>query len=265
MIELGTSSRRPRPFRSATRPPLHIFTQRLTFYQKCQIVRLVNPIQRRYPDLLPERLSVIAGTIVTSRNLVATLNKPFEAASWGLGCLGHQIAMQALRGLAVSGKYPWLQFISEQGMAFTLVVGGTPLRVQSESEQIRPVMPGERAAWKQLPQRLPGFEFETDTGVLRIEVAQRAGKPVETVTLGLFDEHTGTQLERWELLSRSSGSIADGSTSSAASDRQAPPTGHQQRPASTGTVTQLTGGKPADVDTSNVYSFRAQDEKDAKG
>lgn len=194
----------------------------------------MDRIQSFYPDLTEPRMAVIVKTIVAERDHVAFINGVFGSCAWGLGCLAYERAKIGLE--LISREHGWLRFIAEQGQAYTLLIGTAPLRVQSESDSVRPVMPGERGALlKYGKQVLPGMEeYVLGGAILRLEVHQRPARPVDRITLFMFDESTGVELDRWVVYQGQS--LADAEPANAATESDAIPSnvfGINRRPPET--------------------------------
>jgi hypothetical protein len=163
----------------------------------------MNLIREAFPDVTPERAHILVGEVVTQRDFVAIVAHVFKEARWGSGCLEYEWARIGLQRLCVSGTYSWLRYLPEQGQAYTMMVGSAPVRIQSESEQFRPVMPNERQVMAGRGQlRLAGLSAPSSDAILRLEVYQRAGEPVERVTLFMFDESSNVQLDEWRIYQR---------------------------------------------------------------
>ena len=123
-------------------------------------------------------------------------------------------------------------------MGYTVLVGGIPLRVQPDIDEIREVLPGERHAMEIASPQSSLFPDDGEAGaLLRLEVAQRPGEPVDNVALYLFDERTGVTLDCEVLYRADAGSSKGASTLSLARPSQ-------------------------DTDTDNVYEFPADEEKE---
>lgn len=164
----------------------------------------MEQIKRLFPELTPERMAVVVGEIVDERNFAAVIMRPLKRLRWGCGCSSYEQARLGLKDLAASEAYPWLKYVPETGQAYTLLVGGTPIRVQSESDKFRPVMPAERQVLGKRGQvLLPGFaEMYADKAILRFQVHRKAAQPVERARLYLFDEASGSELDTWALYQR---------------------------------------------------------------
>jgi hypothetical protein len=156
-------------------------------------------IRQVFPDVTPERVAVLVRELVNQRDFVATIAGCFKRSRWGSACLEYEEARLGLFDLAASGTHSWMRYLPEQGQAYTVMMGVAPIRVQSESDQFRPVMRQERQSMNGRGQlRLPGMGgIKAADVILRLEVAQRAGEPVARVTLCMFDESTNVQLDEW--------------------------------------------------------------------
>lgn len=151
----------------------------------------MQEIQQRYPHLSFEWVRVLAHHIVEERNAVAAVNQVFADSGWGLACLACQVVRKKVEALARDSTYPWLRYVAEKGMAYTVLLDGVPLRIQPDVEEIRDVMSAERSAMN-AQMSLFGDEAET---ILRLEVSQRPGQAVDLVTLFLFREKTAETLD----------------------------------------------------------------------
>lgn len=95
-------------------------------------------VKEAFPELTPSRLRVVVQEVVKRRNHVATVNRVFKQCRWGVACLQYEEAKRGLMALSASPDYPWLKAVPEQGQAYTVIIGRTPLRVQSEAPTVRP-------------------------------------------------------------------------------------------------------------------------------
>jgi len=190
----------------------------------------MNEIDRLYPDLPMAHMRTIAGIVANQRDAVTDVVKIFKSARWGVACLSYQVVKDHLEGLDKAGTYPWLRYVKEQGLAYTLCVGGVPFRVQPLAEEIRDVMLGEWAAIRE--QTSLFIDGGNPDAVLRLEVAQSVDGYVRYVALFLFDMRTGVTLDCVRLYEKASDS----------------------EETSQGPVVRL--ARPArDVDTSNLFVF----------
>jgi len=153
----------------------------------------MDEIGRLFPGLVFDHVRVLADVVAVQRNLVREVNRVFGPARWGQGCMAYDWARVFIKQLAQDGDYRWLEYIQENGTGYTVRVDGAPLRIQRDEPEIRSVLPGERAAMLQLLMPVPGM---ADPGVvLRLEITQPSGKPVEMIVLYLFEEETGATLD----------------------------------------------------------------------
>ena len=153
----------------------------------------MDEILRLYPGLSIDHVRALADIVVAERNGVRSINEVYGSARWGLACLSYDASRVAIRRLAEEGSHPWLRYIRENGTGYAVTVDGTPLRIQRDEPEIRNVLPGERAVMRAQLLLMPG---EVDPGtVLRLEISQPAGQPVDTVTLYMFEEDTGVTLD----------------------------------------------------------------------
>lgn len=167
----------------------------------------MGEIKTRFPLLSFAHLGELANVIACHRNFVTDVMKVFKRIPWGKGCTAYDVVRDHLQQLDVQGTKPWLRFISEKGLAYTLVIDGVPLRVQREMEEICDVMPGELIAQQRA---LFPSEFDADPIVLRLEVSHRAGHYVDTISLCLFNTRTGDTLDQEIVYAASSGAaLAD--------------------------------------------------------
>ena len=148
-----------------------------------------------FPRFSPEKLVILTRLVVTERNAVAQVIKAYRDCALGVGVLACQVVRNAVMRLAASDEAPWLTFRRAPGLAYTVLLAGVPLRIQPDVPEIRDVLPDERAA---LNECLQGelFPEETPKVVLRMEVAQRPGRPVDQVFINLVDPAVGTSLAR---------------------------------------------------------------------
>jgi hypothetical protein len=153
----------------------------------------MDEIRRLYPGLSMDHVRTLADIVAAERNGVLSVNKVYSSARWGVACLSYDVPRLAIQRLAEEGGHPWLRFIKENGTGYAVAIDGTPLRIQRDEPEIRNVLPGERAVMREQLLLMPGT---ADPGtVLRLEISQPAGQPVETVTLYLFEEDTGVTLD----------------------------------------------------------------------
>lgn len=175
----------------------------------------MDEITRRFPTLRFDHVRELAAIVVEERDSVALLNRVYRGAAWGLACLGCEVVKDRIERLHYEGSHEWLRYVKEAGMAYTVVVDEVPLRVQPDIEDIRDVMPGERAVMMRGQMSL--LQPESDPkAILRLEVAQRSGEPVDAVTLYMFEEMTGTMLDSEILYQRGAGSAGTGTPNSGA-------------------------------------------------
>ncbi len=186
-------------------------------------------IKDQYPALSMDHVRLLAQLVAMARNGVVAINKIYRKAGWGLACLCCNVVRDMVKDADASGEYPWLRYIGEKGLAYTVVVDGVPLRIQPDVEEIRVAMAGERALLSAC-QELLFATSEQDGVLLRLEVLQRPGDQVRQITLFLFEEHSGATLDCVIVYSG--------------------------EPAKT-----LTFTRPAqDVDTSGLFSFHADND-----
>lgn len=172
----------------------------------------MKKIRAQFPEVSTERLLAVARIVVNARNAVAACNKSHSRATWGLACLHCEASRIAVVDAVNEQRFPWLGYRREQGQAYTVFLGHTPLRVQPDDPEIRPVMLHERAALKRLAwqqQELfavpePGSEFERHA-ILRLEVSQSGAEPVDFVILRMLDENSGRQFDEWQVYSADQG------------------------------------------------------------
>jgi hypothetical protein len=156
----------------------------------------MGEITRRFPSLSLEHVRTLSEIIAIERNAVALVNRPFKRARWGMGCMLCDVVKQKLDRASRDGAYPWFRYVPELGNAYTVVIGSVPLRVQPEVDDIRDVMPGERRAMDTMrSQFLWPEQNATYDLVLRLEIDQRPGEPVDTITLYLLNLGTGETLD----------------------------------------------------------------------
>lgn len=168
----------------------------------------MDEIARRYPSLSLDHVRELAAVVALERNAVATINQLYRGAPWGLACLACQAVKNKIENLDEGGAHPWLRYVREAGMAYTVVVDDVPLRVQPDIDDIRDVMPGERAAMLGMRTQLQLLSEPDPNAILRLEVAQRPGDPVATITLYLFNEGTGITLDSEVVYRRPEGSAS---------------------------------------------------------
>jgi hypothetical protein len=186
-------------------------------------------ILERFKDFSPENLVELTRMVVNERNAVSQVVKPYKECSVGVALLACQAVRNAVARRAASGEVPWLTFRGGAGLAYTVLLDRVPLRIQPDVPEIRDVLPEERLA---LGLCLQGQLFPDDTSpnaVLRLEVAQKPGRPVDEVFIYLFDPHTGATLDRALVYEGSTGAYFDTAPLAASAD---------------------------DADTTNVYQFK---------
>jgi hypothetical protein len=158
----------------------------------------MEQIQSFYPDLSPERIDLVANRVVAARNGVSKVNQCYSKQNWGVACLACQVARDDLLAVSAAGTYEWLKVQPEQGMAYTVIIGKTPLRVQPESDVVRPVMSHERSALNALAPTMSMFSPEFMPGrILRMEVTQQTGNPVSRVAVCLIEERSELIVDTW--------------------------------------------------------------------
>ncbi len=192
----------------------------------------MSQIADQYPDLSSERLETVANRIACIRNGVSDVTESLSHCGWGFACTACEATMKDL--LVWQRNHSWLRVLPEQGMAYTILIGKTPLRVQPESAKVRPVMPGERQALSELSPTLSLFSEEfRSQNVLRLEVAQRPGHRVARIAACLIEMPSETLLDSW--------TIYDG-------DKQ----GRGKKD-----VTKMNKGRPPqNAKTDNIYELR---------
>jgi hypothetical protein len=170
----------------------------------------MREIGRLYPALRREHLESLAAIVAAERNAVADVNKVFSSAAWGIACLYYQVVKDKLESLHDSGVHPWLRYVKEKGLAYTILVDGAPLRTQPPGDEIRDVMDGE---WIAIREQTSLFaEGGNPNAILRLVVSQRAGMPVRSATLFLYDKHTGIELDSVQLYNSDVTVTRDGQT-----------------------------------------------------
>jgi hypothetical protein len=200
----------------------------------------MNEIARLYPNLPMAHMRTIAQIVANQRDGVADVVKVYKAALWGVACLKYQVVKEHLEGLDRAGTYQWLRYVQEQGLAYTLCVGGVPFRLQPPSDEIRDVMLGEFVAIRE--QTSLFADGGNPNAVLRLEVGTSADGYVRYVTLFLFDMKTGIALDSERLYEK----VADSEKTNQ------------------GALVPL--ARPAkDVDTSNVFTFPSEKKKSDDG
>ena len=152
----------------------------------------MGQIRQTYPALL-DNAPTVAGIVADQRNLVLKVNKCFPRARWGYACMAYDVTLGHFQQLVEDGTYPWLAFIPEIGKGYAIQIEGVPLRIQKDDPEIRNVLDGERAAMRQMCLRLPGSAAAGT--VLRLEITQPRGQPVETIALVLYEEDSGVALD----------------------------------------------------------------------
>ena len=80
-----------------------------------------------HPDLLPERLSTVAGLIASVRSVCVDEHRP-EAGdgAWGLGCRVYERTIRALAN--ASGGHDWLEVVEWAGLQFVFAIGAVPFK-----------------------------------------------------------------------------------------------------------------------------------------
>lgn len=163
-------------------------------------------IAETFPTLDLDHVRTVAGIAVRERNDIAALKniKPiYGKVAWGSGCFACDVVLATLHELAVAKTYDWLEFRHEIGKAYTILICGVPLRIQPDVPEIRELMPHEHQAMVQLTLALFGpLEEPKPSYVLRLEVKQRTGQDVDTVTLFMFDERSGKTLDELDIYNR---------------------------------------------------------------
>lgn len=165
----------------------------------------MDEIARRFPGLRFDHVRELAAIVAVERDAVAVINRVYRGAAWGLACLGCQVVKNRIERLDDDNTFEWLRYVKEAGMAYTVVVDDVPLRVQPDIEDIRDVMPGERAVMLRGQMNLLTSEPDPKA-ILRLEVAQRPGESVDAVTLYMFEEETGILLDSEIVYRRDTGS-----------------------------------------------------------
>jgi hypothetical protein len=155
----------------------------------------MREIDKLVPTLVLEHVRQLGAVVVTERNAVASVNRLYAAATLGLGVLGCQVVKLKIEQLDRENSFPWLRFVKGRCLAYAVLVGGVPIRIQPENDEIRDLLPEERAAFRELREQLQLLPEANPSAVLRLEVLQPAGKDVESVSLYLFDEETGVTLD----------------------------------------------------------------------
>lgn len=160
-------------------------------------------IKELYPSLSWEHVRSLALTVATERNAATDITKVYSKQRWGVGCLLCQVVKDKIHDLDKSGEYPWLKYLPEIGMAYTVVVDGAPLRIQPDIDEIRGVMSNElgtiqaaRPTQATLFSTDALYPMQRDELILRLEITQQPAKHVDLIALYLFDAHSGTTLDR---------------------------------------------------------------------
>lgn len=167
-------------------------------------------IHERFPGLSMDHLRSVAKEVVAQRNVVAELNKPLRLCTLGLAVLGCEATKVRFAQLELEGRTSWLRFLRGPGLAYVLVLGGVPLRIQPDCPEIRMTLPAERKALRELASGQGQlFEEPPSWEVLRLEVAQRPAQAVDALDLYLFNEATGETLDRIQVYSKAAGYIGD--------------------------------------------------------
>jgi hypothetical protein len=153
----------------------------------------MDQMRRLYPGLSIDHVRALADIVAVERNGVLSVNEVYRSARWGVACLSYDVPRLAIRQLTEEGGHPWLRYIKENGTGYAVAIDGVPLRIQRDEPEIRNVLPGERAVMREQLLLMPGT---ADPGtVLRLEISQPTGQPVDTITLYLFEEDTGVTLD----------------------------------------------------------------------
>jgi len=123
-----------------------------------------------HPDLSPERLSVLHQTVARARTFAFSTLAARPAYSWSAGCLAYEESLNAFEQLAAETS--WLRFFRE-GLAYTLLLGVVPIRVQGANQKPKYVTTAEAVtlARPSCQQLLPlgDFALTLDACSLRLE------------------------------------------------------------------------------------------------
>ncbi len=208
----------------------------------------MDQLRRFYPGLVMDHVRTVASMIADQRNLVRKVNACFRRARWGHGCMAADVARDYIEQIDRDGTYPWLRFVKESNLGYTLLIDGVPLRVQRDYAEIKSVLPGEREAMSQvLLADMP------DPGViLRMEITRPSGEPVHAMALHMYEEHSGARLDCEVVYQRPIEGVPANDTTAADSGPNA-------------AVLQF--ARPAqDADPKNLFAFDDQDAaKDGDG
>jgi len=154
-------------------------------------------IQDRFSGFSFDRFRDLAVEVAAVRDKAAAKNTDYADHALALAILGCQVTRKRVFELAHSGEFAGLQYRGSRGLAYVTIVNGVPFRIQPDIAEIRELLPEEQQFLRKHYEVQETLFPEDGTGnfVLRFEVRQPAGKPVEQITLCMFDDQTGVQLD----------------------------------------------------------------------
>jgi hypothetical protein len=179
-------------------PPLvDTLTIWLTLLQIYSIPRFMSSPADFHPSLTPERMAIVAHITTVAVDSVVTSKESRSDEWWGVACHAYNRLLSTFKTAA--GEHEWLEFAPEQGLGFTLRIGGVPIRTQRESEKAKPVLAGERTAWEQIQISLPFQDEDMPTSYLRLEYEGPRSKALRRVVLKRIESATDAVLDVWTL------------------------------------------------------------------
>ena len=110
----------------------------------------MGQIKTLFPTLSFDNVRTLTAILVHERERLAETNRDFPRLRWSGACGFCEVGKLKLFDVFKAGTYPWLRCVQGKGMAYTVIVGGIPLRVQPDNDEIREVTPDERGALKRI-------------------------------------------------------------------------------------------------------------------